>query len=98
MFDAEYRELKTKLHTKVLNEVQLENLYRLGEENAREQITQIIRDMLQRENTPLALLEREKMSREILDEVFGLGPLEQLLADPTISDILVNTSKVVYIE
>ena len=98
MFDQEYRALKTKLHTKVLNEVQLENLYRLGEENAREQISQLIRDMLQRENTPLALVERENMTREILDEVFGLGPLEQLLSDPTISDILVNTSKVVYIE
>ena len=98
MFDAEYRELKTKLHTKVLNEVQLENLYRLGEENARDQIAQLIREMLQRENTPLALAEREKITREIIDEVFGLGPLEQLLPDPTISDILVNTSKTVYIE
>jgi pilus assembly protein CpaF len=98
MFDLEYRELKTKLHTKVLNEVHLENLYRLGEEHAREQIGQLIREMLQRENTPLALAEREKIAREILDEVFGLGPLEPLIADPTISDILVNTSKVVYIE
>jgi pilus assembly protein CpaF len=98
MFDDEYRDLKTKLHTKVLNEVQLENLYRLGEEDAREQIGQLIREMLQRENTPLALAEREKISGEILDEVFGLGPLEPLIADQTISDILVNTSKVVYIE
>ena len=98
MFDAEYRELRTKLHTKVLNEVQLENLYRLGEDVAREQIGQLIREMLQRENTPLALAERERIAREILDECFGLGPLEPLVADPTISDILVNTSKVVYIE
>jgi pilus assembly protein CpaF len=98
MFDAEYRQLKTKLHSKVLNEVQLENLYRLGDEAAREQIGQLIREMLQRENTPLALAEREQMAREILDEVFGLGPLEPLLADQTISDILVNTSRMVYIE
>jgi pilus assembly protein CpaF len=98
MFDAQYRELKTKLHTKVLNEIQLESLYRLGEEAAREQIGQLIREMLQRENTPLALAEREQMAREILDEVFGLGPLEPLLADHSISDILVNTSQVVYIE
>lgn len=98
MFDTEYRELKTRLHTKVLNEVQLENVYRLGEEAAREQISQLIREMLQRESTPLALAERETMAREILDEVFGLGPLEPLLLDHTISDILVNTSKVVYIE
>ena len=98
MFDAEYRDLKTKLHSKILNEIQLESINRLGEEAARDQIGQLIREMLQRENTPLALAEREKMAREILDEVFGLGPLEPLIADPTISDILVNTSKVVYIE
>jgi pilus assembly protein CpaF len=98
MFDAEYRELKTKLHSKILNEIQLESINRLGEEAAREQIGQLIREMLQRENTPLALAEREKMAREILDEVFGLGPLEPLIADQTISDILVNTSRVVYIE
>jgi pilus assembly protein CpaF len=98
MFDAEYRELRTKLHTKVLNEVDLESLNRLGEEAAREQISQLAREMLQRENTPLALSEREQIVREILDEVFGLGPMEPLLADPTISDILVNTSRVVYIE
>ena len=98
MFDAQYRELKTKLHTKILNEIQLESLYRVGEEAAREQIGQLIREMLQRENTPLALAEREQMAREILDEVFGLGPLEPLFADHTISDILVNTSQVVYIE
>jgi pilus assembly protein CpaF len=98
MFDAEYRELKTKLHSKVLNEVQLESINRLGEEAAREQIGQLIREMVQRENTPLALAEREKMAREILDEVFGLGPLEPLIADQTISDILVNTSRVVYVE
>src|SRR6185503_9401865 len=98
MFDAEYRELRTKLHTKVLNEVQLENLYLLGEDVAREQISALIREMLQRENTPLALAERDKIAREILDEVFGLGPLEPLLGDPTISDILVNTARTVYIE
>ena len=98
MFDAEYRELRTKLHTKVLNEVQLENLYLLGEDVAREQISALIREMLQRENTPLALAERDKIAREILDEVFGLGPLEPLLLDSTISDILVNTSRTVYIE
>jgi pilus assembly protein CpaF len=98
MFDSQYRELKAKLHTKILNEIQLESLYRLGEDAAREQIAQLIREMLQRENTPLALAEREQMAREILDEVFGLGPIEPLLADHTISDILVNTYKVVYIE
>ncbi|MEK6321626.1 MAG: CpaF family protein [Acidobacteriota bacterium] len=98
MFDLEYRELRTKLHGQLLNEIQLESLNRLGEEGAREQISQLVRDMLQREKTPLALAEREQIVREIINEVFGLGPLEPLLTDSTISDILVNTSQVVYIE
>ncbi|HET9532919.1 MAG TPA: CpaF family protein [Blastocatellia bacterium] len=98
MFDAEYRELKTKLHTRVLNEVDLESLNRLAEEDAREQVGQLVRDMLQREKTPLAQAEREQIIREIIDELFGLGPLQPLLADPTISDILVNTSQSIYIE
>jgi pilus assembly protein CpaF len=98
MFDAEYRELKKNLHAKVLGEVDLESLYRVSEELAREQVGQLVRDLLQREKTPLAQAEREQVVREVLDELFGLGPLEPLLADPTISDILVNTSKMVYIE
>jgi pilus assembly protein CpaF len=98
MFDVAYRELKTKLHSKVVNDIEIESLDRLDEQAAREQVGQLIRDMLQRENTPLALAEREQMVGEILDELFGLGPIETLLADHTISDILVNTSKKVYIE
>ena len=98
MFDAEYRELKTRLHTRVLNEVDLESLNRLDDEVAREQVSKLVRDMLQREKTPLAQAEREQMVREILDELFGLGPLQPLLADPTISDILVNASQSIYIE
>lgn len=98
MFDLEYRELRTKLHGQLLNEIQLESLDRLGGEAAREQISQLVRDMLQREKTPLALAERDQIVREIINEVFGLGPLEPLLDDSTISDILVNTSQMVYIE
>ena len=98
MFDLEYRELRTKLHAKLLNEIELESLNRLAEEDAREQISQLVREMLQREKTPLALAEREQIVREIAHEVFGLGPLEPLLLDPAISDILVNTSQMVYIE
>jgi len=94
----EYGELKTKLHVRLLEELDLDSLSSLDEETARERISQFIRDIVKREKTPLALSEREQLIREILDELFGLGPLEPLLDDPTVSDILVNGSKNVYIE
>jgi pilus assembly protein CpaF len=98
MFDEQYRELKTSLHKRVLDEVDLESLNRLDENIARDQVTQIVREMLQREKTPLALAERERLGVEILDELFGLGPIQPLLDDPTIADILVNGANAVYIE
>src|ERR1700676_72717 len=58
----------------------------------------ILESLVVGESTPMSLQERERLSQEVLDEVFGLGPLEPLLADPTISDILVTTPKLVYIE
>jgi pilus assembly protein CpaF len=61
-------------------------------------VVQILESLVVDESTPMSLQEREKLSQEVLNEVFGLGPLEPLLADPTISDILVNTYKHVYIE
>ena len=98
MFDDAYHELKASLHSKVINEIDLESLNRLREDVAREQLRRVILEILQREKTPLTLTEREQIVIEILDEVFGLGPLQPLLADPTISDILVNGSQEVYIE
>jgi pilus assembly protein CpaF len=65
---------------------------------AREQLRQVTLDLLQRDKTPLTMSEREQMVAEILDEVFGLGPLQPLLADHTLSDILVNGAYNVYVE
>jgi pilus assembly protein CpaF len=98
MIDQTYLDLKGTLHAKVINEVDLESLNRLQEDKAREQLRQVIMDVLQREKTPLTMTEREQMVTEVLDEVFGLGPLQPLLADPTISDILVNGANSVYVE
>jgi pilus assembly protein CpaF len=98
MPDSSYHELKSNLHSKVINEIDLESLNHLKEDVARLQLRQVIFDVLQREKTPLTLTEREQLVTEILDEVFGLGPLQPLLADPTISDILVNNSNIVYLE
>ncbi len=98
MIDQGYLDLKETLHSKVINEIDLESLNRLQEDTAREQLRRVTLDLLQREKTPLTMTEREKLVTEILDEVFGLGPLQPLLADPTLSDILVNGAHEVYVE
>lgn len=98
MFESEYNELKLNLHAKVINEIDLESLNLLKEDTARRQLRGVIMEVLARERTPLTLTERDKMVTEILDEVFGLGPLEPLLADTTVSDILVNGPFEVYVE
>ncbi len=98
MFDKDYLELKGTLHSKVINEIDLESLNRMKEDTARDQLRKVILDVLQREKTPLTMTEREQMVTDILDEVFGLGPLQTLLADPTLSDILVNGAREVYVE
>ena len=93
-----YRNIKCRVHTQLLEDIDLESLKRLTEETARERVKQTVRDMLSRERTPLTLPEREQMVIEIVDELFGLGPLESLMADPTVSDILVNGANKVYVE
>jgi len=93
-----YTAIKTRIHKKLLEELDLERLGRLEEEAARRQTRHLIRATLDREKTPLTSQERERISDEILNEVFGLGPLDPLLADPEVSDILVNGHKTVFIE
>jgi pilus assembly protein CpaF len=93
-----YQEMKSALHRNLLSCIDLEKLNYLDDNHARNQILAVIRDLVSHSNTPLSASERERLSREVLDEVFGLGPLEPLLQDPTISDILVNTYSSVYVE
>ncbi|HST09070.1 MAG TPA: CpaF family protein [Terriglobales bacterium] len=76
----------------------LEKLGRTSSETAREEVLILIRTSVNSEAVPLSFAERERLAREILDEIFGLGPLEPLLKDPSISDILVNRFDKVYIE
>jgi pilus assembly protein CpaF len=76
----------------------LEKLGRAAGEAAREEVLLLIRSTINSEAVPLSFAERERLAREILDEIFGLGPLEPLLKDPTISDILVNRYNRVYVE
>jgi pilus assembly protein CpaF len=93
-----YQELKSSIHRDLLSQVDLEKLMDMRDARARSQIFSIIQELVANSNTPLSGVERERLSREVLDEVFGLGPLEPLLQDPTINDILVNTYKQVYVE
>src|SRR5690606_16025811 len=95
---AEYRRIKSSLHVKILEEIDLERLDRMQPEQARNQIRNMVSARLENDNTPLAFTERRKIIDEILDELFGLGPLEPLLLDSQISDILVNGYSSVYIE
>jgi pilus assembly protein CpaF len=95
---AGQQELKFALHRKLLDRIDLEALSSLAGERVRAEIRGAVARLLEEERTPLSLLEKDRLVEEILDEVFGLGPLEPLLADPTVSDILVTTPKMVYVE
>jgi pilus assembly protein CpaF len=95
---SEYQQVKADLHRKILDRLDLEKLGRSTGDSAREEVLALIRNAVNSEVIPLSFAERERLSREILDEIFGLGPLEPLLKDSTISDILVNRFDKVYIE
>src|SRR5256712_4873944 len=93
-----HQELKTALHRDLLNKIDLERLTSLKDVRARTQVQKVIYDLIGAANVPLSGAEKERICREVLHEVFGLGPLEPLLQDASITDILVNTHRQVYIE
>src|ERR687890_300051 len=94
----QYLELKASVHRKLLNRLNLEALASAERARAESEIRSLLFDLIAEEGTPLSMSEREGIFADIIDEVFGLGPLEPLLRDPGISDILVNTCKHVYVE
>src|SRR5579863_10426613 len=94
----QYQELKFTLHRKLLDKINLEALATIDDQRVRSEVRDAVISLIDGEQTLLSSLERQQISEEVLDEVFGLGPLEPLLQDPSISDILVNTHKQVYIE
>ena len=95
---AQYIELKANVHRKLLNRLNLEALAQADRARAESEIKTLVTELLGEEGTPISLGERETLFSELIDEVFGLGPLEPLLRDGTISDILVNTYKHVFVE
>ena len=95
---TDYQQVKADLHRKILDRLDLEKLGKTSGDSARDEVLVVIRGAVNAEVVPLSFAERERLAREILDEIFGLGPLEQLLKDGNVSDILVNRFDRVYIE
>jgi pilus assembly protein CpaF len=94
----QYIELKANVHRKLLNRLNLEALASTERSRAEADIRALLFDLIAEENMPLSMGERDAILGDVIDEVFGLGPLEPLLRDTTVSDILVNTYKNVYVE
>ena len=94
----EYQELKFTLHRKLLDRINLEALASIDNDHIRSEVRQAVLTIVETEPTLLTATEKRQISEEVLHEVFGLGPLEPLLQDPSISDILVNGHRQVYVE
>lgn len=95
---ATYQDLKERVHQRVIELLDLPAVSVMSQDTLAPQLTKVIEQTLQQESVPLNLRERAQLTQEILWEVLGLGPLEPLLADPTVADILVNTYKRVFVE
>ncbi len=95
---AEYQELKSRVHNSLFEHLDLTRLSQVSEERVRDDIQRLVSRILDEERVPLTYKEREQVVKEVQDEVFGLGPLEPLLQDPTVCDILVNRHDSIYVE
>jgi pilus assembly protein CpaF len=91
-------DLKVRVHQKLLSILNMDAVKAESRQELRREVQSALERILREDHLPISMTERNRLAEEILDEVFGLGPLEPLLKDPTISDILVNTHKNVYIE
>jgi pilus assembly protein CpaF len=97
--EAAQQKIKSAVHKELIDRLDLERLSDLNQTRAgQQQLFSMIHRLLSEQGVPLSVSERDKLTQEILDEVFGLGPIEPLLNDPTVSDILVNTYHSVYVE
>ncbi len=95
---TEMYQLKNHIHHNLMEQVNLKILDEFDESTLREKLGDVIRDLIEKENTPLNANEKLLLVTDIINEVLGLGPIEPLLADPTVSDILVNTYRQIYVE
>jgi pilus assembly protein CpaF len=95
---SQYQELKFAIHRKLLDRINLEAVYAMPGDRVRQEIRPSVAKLVNEEKTPLSLTEKDRLIEEVLDEVFGLGPIEPLLRDKTVSDILVTTPRLIYVE
>jgi pilus assembly protein CpaF len=92
-------QLKSAVHHELIKRVDLEKLWGMqGNRDGQGQLTAVIQQLIAEQGTPLSAPERDRLGQEVLDELFGLGPIEPLLQDPSVNDILVNTHETVYVE
>ena len=96
--DVEYQEFKSRVHNRLFDHLDLTRIGQVSEERIRDDIGALVGRILDEERVPLTREERDTVVREIQDEVFGLGPLEPLLQDPTVCDVLVNRYDRVFVE
>ncbi len=94
----EYQELKSRLHNSLFEHIDLTRLAETSAEQVGSDIQRVIEKILEKENVPLTRQERDRVVDEVKDEIFGLGPLEPLLQDPTVDDVLVNRFDQIYVE
>ncbi len=93
-----FQEMKARLHKAIITRLDLTKLNTLSPDRVHAEVSRLAEGLLLAENVPLSTLERDRLVGEVHHELFGLGPIEPLLADPTISDILVNSYSSIYIE
>lgn len=93
-----YQQLKMHVHQTIIERVELDKLQHLTPEQVKRDLGQLVERIVEEEKIPLNEAERRRLAQDVHDEMFGLGPLEPLLADPSVNDILVNTWRQVYVE
>src|SRR5271165_1880103 len=98
LWGRELQEVKSAVHRELIDKVDLEKLLFLQDTRGRQRLLELILQLVAEHGVPFSSSERSRIANEVMDEVFGLGPLEPLLQDPTVTDILVNTADLVYVE
>ena len=96
--DADFAVLKTKLHQEIIDRIDVSLLVKFENDVARREVSRLVTELLEENPTPMSVAEKQNIMKEVVDEVFGLGPLEPLLADTTVDEILVNNYKSVFVE